>query len=99
MHSAFVARLFVHKSSTATSLLFTSFRRSHVQPRYTSRMNEAFLRYEEGSDVFDISFRYVNEAMMVDRQFNLSRQITESINKFLNRIDMNVCKIINKKVR
>ncbi|XP_011338566.1 2',5'-phosphodiesterase 12 isoform X2 [Ooceraea biroi] len=61
-------------------------------------MNEAFLRYEEGSDVFDISFRYMDETMMIDRRFNFSRQITESINKFLIRVDANICKIINKKI-
>jgi len=62
-------------------------------------MNEAFLRYEKGSSTFDISFRYVNDTLKIDRQFNFSRQVTENVNKFLNRIDINVCKVINKKVR
>lgn len=62
-------------------------------------MNEAFLRYEEGSSMFDISFRYVDEAARVDRQFNFSRQATESVNSFLTRINTNVCKFVNKKVR
>lgn len=62
-------------------------------------MNEAFLRYEEGSDMFDISFRYVDETAKIDRQFNFSRQATESVNNFLSRINTNVCKFVNKKVR
>lgn len=62
-------------------------------------MNEAFLRYERGNDVFDISFRYVDEATKVDRQFNFSRQTAETVNNFLKRIDTNVCKIVTKKVR
>ncbi|KAL0130432.1 hypothetical protein PUN28_002243 [Cardiocondyla obscurior] len=61
-------------------------------------MNEAFLRYEKGSDLFDISFRYVDEVTKVDRQFNFSRQAAESVNNFLKRIDTNVCKIVNKKI-
>lgn len=98
MQSAFMGRLFAHRSHIVTSLRFASFHSRHL-PRYLLRMNEAFLRYENGSDVFDITFRYMDEATMVDRQFNFSRQITESVNKFLSRIDVNVCKIINKKVR
>lgn len=62
-------------------------------------MNEAFLRYEKGNDTFDISFRYMDEATNVDRQFNFSRQAVESVNNFLKRVDTNVCKIVNKKVR
>lgn len=62
-------------------------------------MNEAFLRYEKGNEMFDISFRYVDETMNVDRQFNFSRQAAESVNNFLSRVDTNVCKFVNKKVR
>jgi len=71
----------------------------HLHARYILNMDEAFLRYEKGSSTFDISFRYMNDTLQIDRQFNFSRQVIENVNKFLNRIDVNICKIINKKVR
>ncbi|XP_014482436.1 PREDICTED: 2',5'-phosphodiesterase 12 isoform X2 [Dinoponera quadriceps] len=62
-------------------------------------MNEAFLRYDKGNDVFNISFRYVDEVVKIDRQFNFSRQTTESVNSFLTRINTNVCKFVNQKIQ
>ncbi|KAL6254856.1 hypothetical protein P5V15_014195 [Pogonomyrmex californicus] len=82
-----------------TSTFFTPYRAKHIHARHVLTMNEAFLRYEKGNDVFDISFRYVNEEMNIDRQFNFSRQVTENVNNFLKRIDTNVYKIINKKMQ
>ncbi|KMQ88325.1 2 -phosphodiesterase 12-like protein [Lasius niger] len=99
MQSAFAVKLFAYRAHLIpSSSILTSFRGRHVQPKHVLKMNEAFLRYEKGSEVFDISFRYVDETMKVDRQFNFSRQIAESVNNFLKRVDTNVCKIINKKV-
>ncbi|XP_029171782.1 2',5'-phosphodiesterase 12 isoform X1 [Nylanderia fulva] len=98
MQSAFAVKLFACRAHLVPSSILTSFRSKHVHSKRVLRMNEAFLRYEKGSEVFDISFRYVNETMRVDRQFNFSRQITENVGNFLKRVDTNVCKIINKKV-
>jgi hypothetical protein len=98
MQNIFAARLFTYRSYTVTSLPFIPFYR-HLHARYILNMDEAFLRYEKGSSTFDISFRYMNDTLQIDRQFNFSRQVIENVNKFLNRIDVNICKIINKKVR
>ncbi|KAM0733217.1 2',5'-phosphodiesterase 12 [Formica fusca] len=98
MQSVFAVKLFSYRAYLVPSSIFTLFRSKHVQPKHLLKMNEAFLRYEKGSESFDISFRYVDETMKVDRQFNFSRQTAESVNNFLKRIDTNVCKIINKKM-
>ncbi|XP_072743590.1 2',5'-phosphodiesterase 12 [Anoplolepis gracilipes] len=98
MRSVFAVKLFSYRAYLVSSSVFTSFRSKHVRPKHVLKMNEAFLRYENESNVFDISFRYVDEAMNVDRQFNFSRQITEDVNNFLKRIDISICKFINKKI-
>jgi len=98
MRNTFAVKLLVHRIQLI-SPIFTPYRSKHFYPRHVLRMNEAFLRYEKDNDIFDISFRYVDEATKVDRQFNFSRRTAESVNNFLKRIDMNVCKIVNKKVR
>ncbi|XP_011702462.1 PREDICTED: 2',5'-phosphodiesterase 12 isoform X1 [Wasmannia auropunctata] len=89
------AKLLAHRIHLVSS--FLPYRNKHCHPRHILKMNEAFLRYEKGNDMFDISFRYVDEVMKVDRQFNFSRQAAESVNNFLKRIDTNVCKILNRK--
>ncbi|XP_071571761.1 2',5'-phosphodiesterase 12 isoform X1 [Temnothorax nylanderi] len=91
------AKLFAHRVHLISPIL-TPYRSKHCQPKLTLRMNEAFLRYEKGNDLFDISFRYVDETTKVDRQFNFSRQAAESVNNFLKRVDTNVCKFVNKKI-
>lgn len=96
MRSILAAKLDLYKNLVS---LTTQFRSRHIQPKHLLKMNEAFLRYEKGNDIFDISFRYVDEVMKVDRQFNFSRQASETVNNFLKRVDTSVCKIVNKKVR
>lgn len=100
MRSVFALKLLTRNNRLASSFLplISPFRNAHALTKHVLTMNEAFLRYETGSDAFDITFRYVDEAMHVDRQFNFSRQATESVNNFLKRIDTNVCKILNKRV-
>ncbi|XP_011150395.1 2',5'-phosphodiesterase 12 isoform X2 [Harpegnathos saltator] len=99
MQSTFPVKLLVQRSYLASSIIarILPVRNTHTQPKHILKMNEAFLRYEKDSDVFDISFRYVDEVAKVDRQFNFSRQATESVNNFLSRINTNVCKYINNK--
>ncbi|XP_018394353.1 PREDICTED: 2',5'-phosphodiesterase 12 [Cyphomyrmex costatus] len=97
MRNTFAAKLLVHRIHLISPFL-TSYRSKHFQAKQILKMNEAFLRYDKGNDMFDISFRYVDEVTMIDRQFNFSRQVAESVNNFLKRVDTNVCKIVNKKV-
>lgn len=98
MRGVFVSKLLVYRNYLASTFLIT-FRSRHVQARHILKMNEAFLRYEKDSKIFDITFRFADEEKKVDRQFNFSRQAAESVNTFLKRIETNVSKIINKKVR
>jgi len=98
MRNTFAAKLLVHRIQLISPIL-TSYHSKHFYSRHVLKMNEAFLRYEKGNNIFDISFRYVDEATKVDRQFNFSRRTAESVNNFLKRIDVSVCKIVNKKVR
>ncbi|XP_011063535.1 PREDICTED: 2',5'-phosphodiesterase 12 isoform X4 [Acromyrmex echinatior] len=97
MRNTFAAKLLVHRIHLISPIL-TSYRSKHFQAKQILKMNEAFLRYDKGNDTFDISFRYVDEMTNIDRQFNFSRQIMESVNNFLNRVETNVCKIVNKKI-
>ncbi|XP_032687861.1 2',5'-phosphodiesterase 12-like [Odontomachus brunneus] len=101
MRSTFAAKLLTPRNYLLSSIVtrISFFRSAHTQPKYKLKMNEAFLRYEKGNDMFDISFRYMDKTVKVDRQFNFSRQATESVNNFLTRINTNVCKFINEKVK
>ncbi|XP_034936937.1 2',5'-phosphodiesterase 12 [Chelonus insularis] len=60
-------------------------------------MNEAFLRYEKGQETFNFSFRYINKELKIDKQFNLYRKSCENVYTFLERIDRNIDKVVNKK--
>ncbi|KAK0084782.1 hypothetical protein PV326_006154 [Microctonus aethiopoides] len=62
-------------------------------------MNEAFLRYTNDKETFDFTFRYTNQELNVDRQFNLSRRKSENVECFLRRIDANLEKILSKKIK
>ena len=68
-----------------------------LQTKYLFKMNEAFVRYNKESDRFDISFRYVNPDLLIDRQYNFNRMVEEPIETFLKRIDVNVSKTLNNK--
>lgn len=89
------------KKEYLTSLLLKT--HQHLLVRNYSKsifkMNEAFIRYPNGSETFDFTFRYTNSDLNVDRQFNLSRQASESVHNFLKRIDANLDKIVGKKKR
>ncbi|XP_076621770.1 2',5'-phosphodiesterase 12 isoform X2 [Colletes latitarsis] len=62
-------------------------------------MNEAIIKYDEGSDNFQVSLRYVNPNLHVDRQFNFNRNVNESINTFLHRINVNITNYAMKNLK
>ena len=62
-------------------------------------MNEAYLRYENGADTFQFTFRYMNPDLNVDRQFNMIRKPAEPVSTFLKRLDSNLSSVIDKKKR
>nr|CAH7722308.1 unnamed protein product [Callosobruchus chinensis] len=63
---------------------------------YIFRMDKAYLRHLN-EESFDFTFKYVNEELRVNRQFNMSRKLTETVETFLQRVSINLEKVINKK--
>lgn len=60
-------------------------------------MDKAYLRHLIGSSRFEITFRYVDPELGIDRQFNFNRNLTETIDIFLTRIVTKVEKVVSKK--
>lgn len=82
---------------------FLSFPKIQLLKNYSQaviqlKMNEVILFHEEGSKNFKMSFRYVNPDLNVDRQFNFQRQVNESINYFIQRINKNIYNHLTKKL-
>ncbi|CAH1175936.1 unnamed protein product [Phaedon cochleariae] len=66
--------------------------------KYIFNMEKAYLRYlGEDSNQFEFSFKYKNEDLKIDRQFNFCRKLSENVEVFLSRVTTNVGKIVNKK--
>lgn len=61
------------------------------------KMDKAYMRCPEGSEVFDLSFQYFHPVLNINRQFNFNRKLSECVSAFLIRISTNVEKIVNKK--
>ncbi|XP_076659540.1 2',5'-phosphodiesterase 12 [Halictus rubicundus] len=71
--------------------------KKYSQPRWKINMNEALVIHEEGSDNFQVSLRYINTDLKIDRQFNFNRNVNEPINNFLRRLDSNISNCVHKK--
>lgn len=74
------------------------FFKRYSQTVFHLNMNEAIVFYEEGSKKFEMSLRYTNPELNIDRHFNFERQVDEPISTFLNRIDKNISNFVMKKV-
>ncbi|XP_015510986.2 2',5'-phosphodiesterase 12 [Neodiprion lecontei] len=73
------------------------FRSKHQEKKLILKMNEAFVRYDEGTDNFDVTFRYVNAEYNVNKQFNFNRKSDSTVSNFLSRVDANVSKVLSAK--
>ncbi|XP_037824634.1 2',5'-phosphodiesterase 12 [Lucilia sericata] len=62
-------------------------------------MDKVYLRNEPDSQELHISFRYANQDLKIDRDFNFCRKIDEKIEAALNRIKGNIEKELNKKMK
>lgn len=60
-------------------------------------MDKVYLRNIPNTDELHITFRYANEALKVDRDFNFCRRMDECIDEALVRIRNNVEKELNKR--
>lgn len=67
--------------------------------KHVFKMNTAYLRHTNNSEQFQITFQYTNPELNVNRQFNFSRQLNETVDTFTNRVSVNVEKFINKKTK
>ncbi|KAK0179659.1 hypothetical protein PV327_005391 [Microctonus hyperodae] len=90
------------KKSSITSLfphINQNFLVRYKNTKLITKMNEAFLHHSDDQETFDFTFRYTNQELKVDRQFNLSRQKSENVESFLRRVDTNLNKILVKKIK
>ncbi|KAK9310777.1 hypothetical protein QLX08_000077 [Tetragonisca angustula] len=72
--------------------------KNYSQPIMRLNANEAILLYEEGNENFNMSFRYINPILNIDRQFNFQRHVDETINNFVQRICQNINSYITKRM-
>ncbi|XP_067642263.1 2',5'-phosphodiesterase 12 isoform X2 [Eurosta solidaginis] len=75
-----------------------SSRDSHTH-RTKYDMDKVYLRRNGDNEELHISFRYINETLRLDREFNFCRKINENIDDALNRIRNNIEKELNKKAK
>ncbi|XP_018561321.1 2',5'-phosphodiesterase 12 [Anoplophora glabripennis] len=65
--------------------------------KYIFKMDKAYLRHLGDNEQFQITFKYTNEVLKVNRQFNFNRKLSETVETFLSRVATNVEKALNKK--
>lgn len=61
--------------------------------------DKVYLRNDPSSQDLHISFRYANDELKIDRDFNFCRKMDEKLEGALNRIRGNIEKEFNKKLR
>lgn len=67
--------------------------------RINYTMDKVYLRNEPDSQELHISFRYANDELKIDRDFNFCRKVDEKIETALTRIRGNIEKELNKKLK
>lgn len=65
--------------------------------KYLFNMETAYIRHLDNGDQFEMAFKYSNDDLRINRQFNFNRRLSESIESFTNRVAQNVEKTLNKK--
>nr|CAD7454926.1 unnamed protein product [Timema tahoe] len=66
-------------------------------PKNIDKMQNAYFRYQDGEDHFQLSFQFSCEHLRVNRQFNFSRKMSETITDFLGRVCTNLERTLFKK--
>nr|CAD7262854.1 unnamed protein product [Timema shepardi] len=66
-------------------------------PKNIDKMQNAYFRYQDGEDHFQLSFQFSCEHLRVNRQFNFSRKISETVTVFLGRVCTNLERTLFKK--
>nr|XP_023022672.1 2',5'-phosphodiesterase 12 [Leptinotarsa decemlineata] len=64
--------------------------------KYIFKMDKAYLRHLD-DDQFEMTFKYQNPELKVNRPFNFNRKLSETVETFSSRVSINVGKVINKK--
>lgn len=76
---------------------FPSLTLKRTAHKYIFKMDKAYLRHLRDNEQFQITFKYTNSDLNVDRQFNFNRKLSESVEIFLSRVITSVQKALNKK--
>nr|XP_036221169.1 2',5'-phosphodiesterase 12 [Bactrocera oleae] len=79
------------------NLLWYSTYRTAYSHRIKYEMDKVYLRHDGSSQDLHINFRFTNDDVRVDREFNFCRKITENIEDALLRIRNNIEKELSKK--
>ncbi|KAJ8979548.1 hypothetical protein NQ317_017696 [Molorchus minor] len=77
--------------------ILADFHRSAINKnihKYIFKMDHAYLRRLSDNEQFLISFKYKNEELKVERQFNFNRKLAETVDTFLSRVVANVEKSV-----
>ncbi|KAI4492309.1 hypothetical protein M0802_009890 [Mischocyttarus mexicanus] len=72
-------------------------RNKHTDPRMVLNSGEALVYHEKETETFDLMLRYECPTLKIDRQFNFSRRINETVDLFVNKLNNNITKILMKK--
>lgn len=71
-----------------------------LQKRFLkTKMDKVYLRNEPESEELHISFRYTNQELNINREFNFCRKLHEKIEDALARMRGNIEKELNKKAK
>lgn len=85
---------------TRFHLIPIQFRRTaYCQRKVVMTADKVYLRNDPSSQDLHINFRYANEELKIDRDFNFCRKMDEKLEGALNRIRGNIEKEFNKKLR
>ncbi|XP_014603536.1 PREDICTED: 2',5'-phosphodiesterase 12 [Polistes canadensis] len=72
-------------------------RNKHTDLKMVLNSREALVYHEKGAETFDLMLRYECPTLKLDRQFNFSRRINETVDLFVNKLNNNITKILMKK--
>ncbi|XP_004527106.1 2',5'-phosphodiesterase 12 [Ceratitis capitata] len=86
-----------HNWSPGSSIIWNSQIRKAYSRHRKIEMDKVYLRNDGANQDLHISFRFTDEEMRVDRDFNFCRKMNENIDDALARIRNNIEKEINKK--
>ncbi|XP_056632626.1 2',5'-phosphodiesterase 12 isoform X1 [Diorhabda sublineata] len=77
--------------------IFCTFQVNRFIHKYIFNMEKAYLRHVENGSQFELTLKFSNPELRVDRLFNFNRKLEENIDTFSSRVASNIEKIVKKK--